>query len=129
MGKRRVSLISSGASSLTEKTVFTRMLIEKMKLLEIRMTDYVKQIFIEDPEQSDHEEEKRIKGLKPNIQIESEDDGDLENKSEELEIEFEDEGDQVEDDFEMKNGENNMDFGTKFNQEEEKQNDEEKIDL
>jgi hypothetical protein len=117
-------LISCGANGLTEQLVFLRMLIEKMKLLDIRMTDYVKQIFIEQPEMNeDQDKEQRIKNLKPNIDIESgesvheEEEQSQDEGDDELEIEFEDDEEVMEEEndvqFEQETNKK-MDFGQKF---------------
>ena len=138
MGNFKVKIISYGAHSLTEKVVYLRMLIEKIKLLDIRMTDYVKQQLRENEDSPDFkQEEERIRNLQPNIQIESdlsENEKSEENEeSEEIEIEFEDEDEEEgeEDDYSkpyVEKKTNKMDFGSKFKNKEEDDT-ENKIDM
>ena len=123
MGELKVHLISIGASSLTEKVVFLRMLIEKVKFLDIRMTDYIKKQLRENEQSPNQDiEDEELRKLKPNIHIESDanEESDIEEELDDgLEIEFEEEGgDEEEIDNSMPIEDNynkQMDFGSRFN--------------
>lgn len=125
----RGSVTSSGVDTLTEKVVFLRMLIEKAKLLDTRMTDYVKGFLRENELATGEElEEEKLGGLRPKIQIESEKDEEEsgEASDDDLKIEFEEEENEQ---SEQGNGENyQLDFGSRFKNIEENEGKNEKKD-
>lgn len=116
MGGEQVNLTSGGADSLTEKVVFLRMLIEKAKLLDVRMTDFVKGFLREHEEKTEQEiEDEKLSRLRPQIQVEPEEKADASEDEQEgdLQIEFDEE--EEEEESELENGEGGqMDFGNKF---------------